>query len=389
MVPLEGIAGFSKEEFAHRLQKVWELMADNGLGALVVYDDDRMTGGGSVRYLSNFFSTHPLSPSAVVVVPHQEPTLCIKPGFQGCQFDWAKMCSWIPKVKGTPSGAWDADWAKDILEALSEAGFSGGKVGIDGMRFMPHRLIERLKGELDGGTLENAAGLVEKVRQIKSASEIGLLRRAAILSEAGINVFSSAVKAGGLQAEAIAEAELAVRKLGAAEGLMYMGTGLPWVWGSRRGNLRFDHGAMVAAEFNARYEGYHGQVCRTLILGDSTSKQKTIHEAVVTAYEQMLPLTKPGITAEELFNAGMVVIKRAGFDYSGVRFGHALGLSLAEGFSIEPGDRTPIGKGTCLVLHPNITLPSSGDSAIHGDPVVVGENGTEVLTSGKQVVFKA
>ncbi len=383
MVPLREGSTFTKEEFAHRLQKVWGLMAENGLGALVVYDDDRMTGGGSVRYLSNFFSTHPLSPSAVVVVPDQEPTLCIKPGFQRCQFDWAKICSWITKVKGTPSGAWDADWAKDILEALSESGFSGAKVGIDGMRFMPYRLIDRLKSKLAGATLENAAGLVEKARQIKSPSEIELLRRAAILSQAGINVFSDAAKPGGLQAEAIAEAELAVRKLGAAEGLMYMGTGLPWVWGSRRGNLRFDRGAMVAAEFNARYEGYHGQVCRTMILGDPTSRQKTIHETVVTAYEQMLSLTKPGITAEELFNAGMAVIKQAGFEYSGVRFGHALGLSLAEGFSIEPGDRTRIEKGTCLVLHPNITLPLSGDSAIHGDPVLVGENGTEVLTNGE------
>ena len=164
---------------------------------------------------------------------------------------------------------------------------------------------------------------------------------------------------------------------------MYMGTGLPWIWGYRRGNLRFDSGAMVAAEFNARYAGYHGQICRTLILGDPTSKQKKIHETVVSAHERMLSLTKPGITAEELFDAGMAVIKQAGFDYSGVRFGHGLGLSLAEGFSIAPGVRALVEKGTCLVLHPNIALAASGESAIHGDPVMVGEHGAEVLGNGK------
>ncbi len=375
MIASEDIADFTKEEFARRLRKVWGLMADNDLHALIVYDDDRMTGGGSVRYLANFFSTHALTPSALVIVPDQEPTLCIKPGFQGCQFSWAQMCSWVQKVKGTPSGPWDADWVKDILEALSEDGFSGGKVGIDGMKIMPFRIFEKLRSQLTGGTLEDVTGLVEKVRQTKSPSEVELLRRAAILSEAGIKVFSDAAKPGVLQAEAIAEAELAVRKLGAAEAMMYMGTGLPWIWGSRRGNMRFDSGAMVAAEFNARYAGYHGQICRTLILGDPTAKQKIIHETVVTAYEQMLSLTRPGVTAEKLFNAGMAVIKKAGFEYSGVRFGHALGLSLAEGFSIAPGNKTLVDEETCLVLHPNIVLPASGDSAIHGDPVMLGKNG--------------
>jgi len=65
-----------------------------------------------------------------------------------------------------------------------------------------------------------------------------------------------------------------------------------------------------------------------------------------------------------------------------VRFGHGLGLSLAEGFSIEPGDHTPINSGTCLVVHPNIALPSRGHSAIHGDPLLIREAGAEILTRG-------
>ncbi|MBI2358854.1 MAG: aminopeptidase P family protein [Deltaproteobacteria bacterium] len=382
MVTIAGEAEFNKEEFTDRLQKVWRSIAERDLDALLVCDDDRMGGGGSVRYLSNFFNTGVLSLSIVVVVPNQEPTLCIKAGFQECVFSWARMRSWVRNVKGTPSGPWDTDWVKDVLGALSEAGFSGEKIGIDSMRFMPYRLIEKLRSRLTGATLEDTAGLVEQVRQAKSPSEAELLRRAAIVSEAGMNVFSDAAKPGVVQAEAIAEAELAAKKLGAEEAMMYMGTGLPWIWGYHRGNLRFDRGAMVAAEFNARYEGYHGQVCRTLTLGDPTSKQKAMHETVVSAYKRMLAVTRPGISAEELFDAGMAVIKEEGFEYSGVRFGHGLGLSLAEGFSIAPGHKALVEKGNCLVLHPNIALPATGDAAIHGDPVLVTENGAEVLGSG-------
>lgn len=80
----------------------------------------------------------------------------------------------------------------------------------------------------------------------------------------------------------------------------------------------------------------------------------------------------------------MAVIKEAGFEHSGVRFGHGLGLSLAEGFSIAPGHKALVEKGNYLVLHLNIALPTSGDAAIHGDPVLVRESGAEVL-SGKQV----
>jgi len=383
MVGSEGMADFTKEEFARRVERVQELMVAKGLAGLIVYDDDRMTGGGNVRYLSNFFNTGVLTPSAIVLVPGREPTLCISPGFQRCQFAWAERLTWIRNVRGTPSGMWRVDWATDIAEGLNEAGFRSGKVGIDGMGFMSHGLVEELGRKLKGSSLTDVTGLVDGVRQIKSSAEAELLRRASALSRVGMTAFTEAVKPGAPQAEAIAVAEFAAKKAGAEEGMMYMGTGLPWIWGYRRGNLRFDSGAMVAAEFNARYAGYHGQICRTLILGDPTSKQKIIHETVVTAYEQMLSLTSPEITADELFNVGMAIIKKAGFEYSGVRFGHGLGLSLAEGFSIAPGIKTPVGKGTCLVLHPNIALAASGESAIHGDPVMVGERGAEVLGNGK------
>ena len=370
---------FSQEEFTRRVERVQELMAEEGLAALIVYDDDRMTGAGSVRYLSNFFNTGLLNPSAVVLVAGREPTLCIAPGFQRCQFAWAQKLSWIQKVRGTPSGMWRVDWATDIAEALSEAGFPGGKVGIDGMEFMSHRLVEALAGKLGGSSLTGVSGLVERVRQTKSVAEAELLRRAASLSSLGMTAFIEAVKPGARQAEAIAAAEFAAKKAGAEEGMMYMGTGLPWVWGYRRGDLRFGDGHMVAAEFNARYLGYHGQVCRTLILGKPTSRQQAIQNTVVAAYERMLALTEPGMSAEQLFDVGMAVIRQAGFEYSGVRFGHGLGLSLAEGFSIAPGDKTVIHQAACLALHPNIVVSATGDAAIYGEPILVTQSGVEVL----------
>ena len=144
MVGSEGMADFTTEEFAHRVERVQELMVAKGLAGLIVYDDDRMTGGGNVRYLSNFFNTGVLTPSAIVLVPGREPTLCISPGFQRCQFAWAERLTWIRNVRGTPSGMWRVDWATDIAEGLNEAGFRSGKVGIDGMGFMSHGLVEEL-----------------------------------------------------------------------------------------------------------------------------------------------------------------------------------------------------------------------------------------------------
>lgn len=379
MAPTEQATFFSREEFAGRVARVQQSMAEAGLAALIVYDDDRMTGGGSVRYLSNFFNTGMLNASALVLVAGREPTLCIAPGFQRCQFAWAQNLSWIRKVKGTPSGMWRVDWATDLTDALGEAGFAGGKVGIDGMEFMSHRLVEDLAGRLGGSSIAGVTGLVERVRQTKSVAEAELLRRAASLSSLGMTAFIEAVKPGVRQAEAIAAAEFAAKKAGAEEGMMYMGTGLPWIWGYRRGDLRFGNGHMVAAEFNARYLGYHGQVCRTFTLGEASTRQQTIQITVATAYERMLASTEPGTTAEQLFDVGMAVIRHAGFEYSGVRFGHGLGLSLAEGFSIAPGVKTVIQQGACLALHPNIVVSATGDAAIYGEPILLTQGGAEVL----------
>ncbi|OFW27541.1 MAG: hypothetical protein A3H97_21715 [Acidobacteria bacterium RIFCSPLOWO2_02_FULL_65_29] len=375
-------ADFSGTELAQRINRIRRLMEERRLDALVVYDTGvplTRRGGATVRYLTNFFNLAAGNPSAVVIPSTGEPVLCIGPHFSGCQFTWAGLLSPFA-VKGHVTDELRPDWLRDFAEALSESGVRGGRVGIDGMRYMPAALLEGLRRKLEGTELVDVTGLVYESQIVRSKAEEPFIRKAAQISKLAMDAFLEAARPGVGQAEAVAIGEHTAYMAGAEDMVLFMGAGVPWLWGHKRTDLVFKEGDAVALEVNARYHGYFGQVCRTELLGKVSAEKQQMHDAARAAHDKMLSMVKPGITGQALFRAGVAEVRRRGFDYSGVRYGHGLGMTIAEGFDVAEEDTTPIPEGAYMVIHPMLIRSETGAASIHGDQFLVTANGPELLS---------
>ena len=376
-------ADFSSAELAQRIERVRGLMRERRLDALLVYDTGvplTRRGGATVRYLTNFFNLASGNPSAAVIPSMGEPVLCIGPHFSGCQFTWAGLLSPFA-VKGHVMGEMRPDWVRDIAEALSESGVRGGRVGIDGMRYMPAALLEGLRRKLEGAELADVTDLVYEAQIMRSKAEEPFIRKAAQISKMAMDAFLEAARPGVRQGEAVAIGEHAAFMAGAEEMVLFMGAGVPWLWGRKRTDLIFKEGDAVALEVNARYHGYFGQVCRTKLLGKVSAEKQQVRDAVRAAHDRMISMVKPGITGQALFRAGVAEVRQRGFDYSGVRYGHGLGMTIAEGFDVAEEDTDAIPEGAYMVIHPMLIRSETGAASIHGDQFLVTANGPELLSS--------
>lgn len=374
------------QELVDRVRKVREAMAQRGLDALVVYADMRALGGGNSFYLSNYHSSLEF-PTLVVVPSKGELCLITHPGFQGASHKQALRESWVKDVRGAAYKMWGVDYARHVREFLEERKLAQGKMGIAGAELMSHSLYQRFSEELPHAKLEAAPGLVEGVRYVKSPGEMPLIREACRLTDIGLEAFMEASQPGVRQAEAIARADCKARLSGADATNAPMSGGKPWEWGFFRGDTVYQCGDMVAMELNAIYKGYFGQVCRTWVLGKATDEQKKVYETTFEASERMSEMVKPGVSGEELFQIGMKVIGGAGYEWCQVRFGHGMGLTMAEGVDFVPGAKMVLQEGCYVTVHPMVfqpDTPETGIGAIVGDSFLVTKTGAERLTKARQ-----
>lgn len=363
---------FSENEFRSRVKKVRELMQQKGIDLLLIYSDMRMMNGGNVYYISGYYNT---LPSLILLPLDKEPSLLVQPGIAQSLLEQAKANTWIQDVR---SGVDFANLANEIAKEMS---LLTSSVGLDGVSLMDGFTFQRFMNAFP--SLLVTEGLVEKVRYIKSEEEIRLIKEAVRLTEIGFECFLNAIKSGRYQREAQAEAYYKAVLYGAEEVYNPMAAGTPWVWASYRGYLKFQYGDMVSSEFNSRYMGYWGQICRVGVLGNPSKEQRDVYNVLLEAFNEMLKKARPGVSGEYLWQVGVKVIKEAGYEYSGLRFGHGLGLTISEGINIGPNEKTILEKGCYLMIHPSIFQPSlakRGIGAILGDPVIITETGCEELS---------
>lgn len=377
------VTDFSSEELAQRVKRTQDAMKQKELDALIVYDEGGFIGFGSVRYLAGYSHVAPPIPAYMVVPASGEQTLVIHRGMAGTQHNMADVYCPTKNVKSPPGGHMGPDWPAGLAEALSDAGFSKGRLGIDSLNALRYPVIEGLKAKLPNAPLVDARGLVEQVRRYKTEAELANFQKASKLSKMGADTFFTLVKEGVPHDLALAEADHVVRINGGEELNVIMGAGTPWVWGvGARGDLAFREGELVAIELNARYHGYYSQYCRTVALGKVSEDRQRSITAVRAAHDRAIGMLKPGVTGKQLFNAALEEVRKRGFDYSQVRYGHGLGLTIGEGYDIGDWDDTPIQEGAFGVIHPFI-INEPGNrgtyNALWGDPWVMRANGPEFV----------
>jgi len=350
------------DESARRLAALRGRLVDLELDGLVV------TGPENIRYLSGFSG----SLGYLVIGTGAAEIL-------GDSRYWLQMEAEAPGFVLVRSGPSHGLWAliSERLKALGlrRVGFESQQITVD----QHQRLAAALPPEL---TLIPTTGLVEELRIIKSAEEVALLRAVASIAGRAFDRVRSAIRPGLRERDVAFLLEQTFRELGADgaafETIVAAGErgALPH---GRASDRVLERGDMVVVDFGATAAGYHSDTTRTIVIGEPSTEQARVIEAVRQAQLASMALMKPGVTADAIDRRAHEVLAGEAHAF-GHGLGHGIGLQVHERPFLSPTDHTALRAGMVITNEPGIYIPDWGGVRLE-EMVLVTETEPEVLTS--------
>lgn len=232
--------------------------------------------------------------------------------------------------------------------------------------------------------LKPAAGLVEKLRIIKDASELQVMQEAADLADRTFKHIIGVLSTGMKETDVALEMEVFMRSHGATSSsfdtIVASGerSALPHGVASDRiiGTDEF-----VKLDFGAYYNGYCSDLTRTVVIGKPSAKHKEIYDIVLEAQLHALANIRPGMTGLEADALCRDIITKYGYgDNFGHGTGHGLGMEIHEAPRLSKLSDTILTPGMTVTVEPGIYVPGFGGVRIEDD-IVITESGIKILTS--------
>ncbi|MGB9070385.1 MAG: Xaa-Pro peptidase family protein [Candidatus Acidiferrales bacterium] len=226
-------------------------------------------------------------------------------------------------------------------------------------------------------------GAVEKLRAIKDAGELRVMREAAELISAVFMRSTSDIRQGTpeLALAAIIESEIKRRGGSGPSFETIVAAGPRSAWAHARPTQRpIGKNELVVLDQGAILHGYCSDMTRTVFAGKASQKIRSLYTAVLEAQEAGKQAIRPGVTAGDVDRAARNTLKRAKLDrYFTHSLGHGLGLEVHEMPRLGKGEKTVLYEGMVLTVEPGIYVEGLGGIRIEDD-VVVTSTGCQDLT---------
>ncbi|GAB3064305.1 M24 family metallopeptidase [Salinicoccus sesuvii] len=155
-------------------------------------------------------------------------------------------------------------------------------------------------------------------------------------------------------------------------------TNMPHVFSNTR---RLEDKDIIIHSRQVGLNGYRAECERTFFIGEPTPRQRETFEVMIHAQQAALDFIKVGVTAREVNQKALDVIKTAGLEeYVVHRTGHGIGVGFHEEPSLRFDNELVLEAGMAFCIEPGIYIPGVGGFR-HSDTVVLTESGTEVITN--------
>ena len=348
---------------AGRIERARQAMAAAGLDAVLVWKEE------NVRYLTSLRPQVIAGKNGVL-----NGALCTRDGTT------ALLVSGGDRDRAEATMPWVGDWetipileepglirhvAAELIPALlRRRGLRGGRVGID---LASKLLMDALVETCAGITWADGDAAMQAARRIKTAEEMAVIEEATAIAEAVTATATDAVREGARECEVVGEALRTLHRLGGE----YPHVTTPFVASGERmspptriaTDKLIREGDLVFIDIGACWNGYFGDIGRTVICGRPSVEQRRIYRAVWEGLQAGIEAMRPGATNAEVTK---VIRDRAAAHGLGDRFlslfiGHGIGCGsneppyIGEAF---PGAATvTLEAGMVFALEPLIWLP--------------------------------
>jgi Xaa-Pro aminopeptidase len=267
-----------------------------------------------------------------------------------------------------------------------------GRAAADGIRrlgFESHVVTvdahTALQQAAEGVELVRAPRIVERLREVKDAGEIAILRLACEAADAALTdlVAGGGLRPGRTEKQVRRDLESLMLDHGADgpsfETIVAAGanSAIPH---HRPTDAELKAGDFVKIDFGALVAGYHSDMTRTFVLGPAAQWQHELYELVATAQRAGTEALRAGAPLREVDAAARQVIADAGYaDNFGHGLGHGVGLHIHEAPGINAAAVGTLLAGSVVTVEPGVYLPDRGGVRIE-DTLVVGETTPDLLT---------
>ncbi len=281
-----------------------------------------------------------------------------------------------------------ANPAQDLARLLATVGVATGRIGYESKTVgLPDFNGRMLHHEIAG--LEDASDIFPALRRVKSTAEIGMHRKAALLSDEALDAAMATTGAGAFEGDILAAMQGAVFKGGGdyAGNEFILGSGpgalLVRYFSGRR---HLDPQDQLTIEWSGAYARYHAAMMRTIIVGQPAPVQHRMHDAAVEALHACEAAIKPGKPMGDVFDAHARVFDAHGLEKARLQAcGYAMGIAYnpiwVEFPMFYEGNPMIMQTNQVFFLHMILVDSDSGLAMTLGHSVLVTDTGVERLSN--------
>jgi len=351
------------------------IFASLGIDGLVV------NGATNRRYFSGWSADDhaPDRPSGVMLVTPEARLLYASP----TNLPWAEAEA-LPDVEPRALiGPWPEIVAADILAlGLSRVGFEDAVLPVAAHAQLAAGLGDKV-------TLVPVAGAVDALRAIKSEREIGFIRQALEITDTAFGRAAAHLRAGMTERTLAAFIDQQFRDLG-SEGQAFDTIVASGPNAARPhhapGDRAIQEGEPVIIDMGARFNGYCGDLTRTIWTGHPSERLGTMYHLVADAQRAAFAAMRAGVAARAVDRVTRDVFAASGMDQYVVHgLGHAIGLRIHESPFMGQQSDDILQAGNVITVEPGLYVPDWGGVRIE-DVVLVTDDGCTNLTGAPKLL---
>jgi len=387
------------EEYAARASMVRTSMERAGFDGFVIFHSIR------VAWLTGFFHQITERPIVLILTPNGQRAMLV-PKLEQEHVQAIPGIDRVVSYPEYPTGG-TVHPLEHLRAFLVELGMNreGLKIGFDhdgpldanGYCGIPFSDIVT-----EGVATEEARGLIDHLRSIKSEGEIALLAESCRWADRAHRIMHDQIAVGRsdlviAQESALLASREMLAELGPdfqapSRGFFQPWCGLPvalyMISGSHTalphglpGGIGLQPGDLIETFASVDVGGYQSELERTMCVGDPPDDIRRHFETMTELQQIAFAAVRPGRALCDIEAEMTAAFERLGVgDAQRHHTGHGIGLEGHEAPFIDLGDPTVVEPGMVFTIEPGLYLPGFGGFR-HSDTVVVREHGVESLTT--------
>ena len=251
-------------------------------------------------------------------------------------------------------------------------------VGLVGTVGMYHGFCGPLKEALSGVSVRDSTDAIDRIKAVKSAEEIGLIRRAAAMQDETIAAIRKIIRPGMRDFEISAQAEYLGHLYGSDQGIFLgssaaAGRAAVFRARSQQGRpLRAGDTFTLLIENNGP-GGFYTEIARAFVLGKASQEQVEAVGNVIEARGNILKRLKPGTPCRDIWEAHNAFMRARGLPEEKRLNCHNQGYDLVERPLMRFDETMTVAENMNIACHPGYV--TERNFAVLCDNFLIGPDG--------------